>query len=195
MSVFTTTATSTTFLEDFKASILPEVLALEHEISINRRWFHANPELSYKEFETAKQIVKVLKSYKIEEIYEGVGRTGVVAIIRGSVMGPCVALRADIDALPVTESSDVEYKSKNEGVMHACGHDGHITGLLAAAKIINEGRNSMKGVVKLLFQPAEEGEGGAYEMVKDGCLENGPFGPRVDSVYGLHLWSCEINIV
>ena len=171
--------------------ILSEVYDLQSEIIANRRWFHAHPELSFQEFSTAAKIVELLRSYGIDEIFEKVGRTGVVALIRGNEPGPCIALRADIDALPVTETAPIDYISQNIGVMHACGHDGHITGLLAAAKVLNSQKNSMKGVVKLLFQPAEEGYGGAKVMIDDGCLEDGIYGPRVDFVYGLHIWSCK----
>lgn len=170
-------------------SILSEVSALQSEVVSNRRWFHAHPELSFQEVNTASKIADLLRSYGIVEVFENVGRTGVVGLIRGSGNGPCVALRADIDALPITETADIDYKSVNVGVMHACGHDGHITGLLAAAKVLNEEKDRLKGVVKLLFQPAEEGYGGAKVMIEDGCLEDGPFGPKVDSVYGLHIWS------
>lgn len=90
------------------------------------------------------------------EIFPNVGKTGVVALIRGGNPGPCIALRADIDALPIQETADIEYKSVHDGVMHACGHDGHISELLAAVKILNEEKASLKGVIKLLFQPAEE---------------------------------------
>jgi hypothetical protein len=171
---------------------LPEVVAIFDEIVANRRWFHAHPELSFEEVNTAKKIVEILREIGVEEIFEGVGRTGVVALIRGGAEGPCVALRADIDALPVLETSDVEYTSQNKGVMHACGHDGHIAGLLGAARVLWGGRKDLKGVVKLLFQPAEEGYGGAREIIKEGVLEEGMgMGPRVDSVYGIHLWSCK----
>ena len=171
--------------------VIPEIYALKDEMIANRRWFHQHPELSYKEVVTAAKVVELLRSYGITEITEGVGRTGVVALIRGGSEGPCVALRADMDALPILESAEVEYKSQNEGAMHACGHDGHMTGLLAAAKVLNAEKEKIRGVVKLLFQPAEEGPGGAREMIVDGVLEEGRMGPRVDSVYGLHLWSGE----
>ncbi|CAE7638651.1 cpsA2, partial [Symbiodinium microadriaticum] len=159
------------------------------EMYANRRWFHEHPELSFEEVNTAARIVELLKSYGISEIWEEIGRTGVVALIRGGQPGPCIALRADMDALPITETSDISFKSKNEGVMHACGHDGHMAGLLAAAKILFHERERITGIVKLIFQPAEEGFAGAPEMIKDGCLEAGPQGPRVDFIYGLHLWS------
>lgn len=175
-------------------NVLPEVLSLQAEIESTRRWFHAHPELAYKEVNTAAKIVDLLKSYGIHEIYEGCATTGVVAVIRGGEAGPCIGLRADIDALPIVETAEVPYKSQNHGAMHACGHDGHITGLLAAAKVLNAEKSSIKGSVKLIFQPAEEGYGGAKVMVDEGCLEEGPFGPRVDSVYGIHLWSCKSMI-
>lgn len=174
---------------DASVHVLQEVHELYPEMVENRRWFHAHPELSFEEVKTAAHIVEVLRSYGIEEIHEKVGRTGVVGIIRGGKPGPCIALRADIDALPITETAPIEYKSQNEGVMHACGHDGHITGLLAAAKLLWKEKESLAGIVKLVFQPAEEGYGGAREMIKDGVLEEGPLGPKVDEIYGIHLWS------
>lgn len=169
--------------------IVPEIAALEDEINTNRRWFHQHPELSFQEVKTATRIVELLKEYGITEIFENIGRTGVVALIRGAQPGPCVGLRADMDALPVTETADVPYKSSNPGVMHACGHDGHVSGLLATAKVLFSQKHTLKGVVKLIFQPAEEGHHGAKEMIEDGCLEEGRLGPRVDSIYGIHLWS------
>ena len=172
---------------------LPEVAALADEIIANRRWFHAHPELSFAEYKTAAKIVEILKSYGIDEIFEGVGRTGVVALIRGTTPGPCIALRADIDALPLQETSTFDYRSQTDGIMHACGHDGHIAGLLAAAKILNAERHKIRGVVKLIFQPAEEGLGGATAMMNDGVLEEGPFGPRVEYIYGIHLQSCKFD--
>ncbi len=183
---------------DAPVYVLSEVFEIYPEIVENRRWFHAHAELSFEEVQTAKHIVEVLKSYGIEEIYEGVGLTGVVGIIRGGKPGPCIALRADIDALSIIETAEIEYKSQNEGAMHACGHDGHITGLLAAARLLWKERDSLAGTVKLLFQPAEEGfkpgedgYGGAREMIKAGVLEEGPLGPKVDEVYGIHLISCK----
>lgn len=169
--------------------VLPEVSELKDEIVANRRWFHQFPELAFQEVKTAAKVVELLRSYGIEEIWEGVGRTGVVALIRGAHPGKCCALRADMDGLAITEIAEVPYRSQNPGAMHACGHDGHMASLLAAAKVLHAQRDRIHGVVKLLFQPAEEGLGGAREMIADGCLEDGPQGPRVDSVYGIHLWS------
>lgn len=169
--------------------VLKEVYEFREEGVALRRWFHANPELSFQEVKTAAKVVEVLKGYGITEIFEGCGKTGVVALIRGGAgAGPCIGLRADMDALPITETADIPWKSTNEGVMHACGHDGHMAGLLMTAKVLQAERAHLRGVVKLLFQPAEEGYGGAKEMINDGVLEDGRFGPRVDSIYGIHLW-------
>ncbi len=172
-------------------NILSEINELESEIRTNRRWFHANPEISLMEYETSKKIAEYLRSYGIEEIHENVGGTGIIALIRGTQNSPCIALRADMDALPITETADIEYISMNKGVMHACGHDGHITGLLAAAKILNSQKDKLLGTVKLIFQPAEEGGAGAREMINDGCLDADKFGPKIDRIYGIHLWSCK----
>eukprot|EP00047_Mylnosiga_fluctuans_P019761 m.85794 g.85794 ORF g.85794 m.85794 type:complete len:398 (+) comp8254_c0_seq1:87-1280(+) len=170
-------------------AILPEVTALKAEIVENRRYFHAHPELSFQEVQTAAHVAALLRGYGITEIFEQIGKTGVVALIRGGAPGPCVALRADMDALPIQETADIPYRSQNANAMHACGHDGHMAGLLAAAKILHEQRAQIAGIVKLVFQPAEEGLGGAPAMIADGVLEEGPCGPRVDAIYGLHLWS------
>ncbi|MDP3179708.1 MAG: M20 family metallopeptidase, partial [Spirochaetaceae bacterium] len=145
-----------------------------------RRAFHMNPELGLEEVETADAIESCLEALGIERTRRG---TAVVGIVRGSRPGGTVALRADIDALPIKEERDVPYRSRREGVMHACGHDGHAAILLGAARILAERRTALSGNVKLFFQPAEETEGGAQTMVREGCLEE----PRVDAVFGLHL--------
>lgn len=171
-------------------AIRPEIGALRDEIIANRRHFHANPELCFKEHKTAARVAELLRSYGITEVWEGVGQTGVVAMIHGGRAGPCIALRADMDALPLSETADVPYRSTAPGVMHACGHDGHMAGLLAVARVLQGRRAGLAGSVKLLFQPAEEGGGGAREMIKAGCLEGDRgLGPSVDEIYGLHLWS------
>jgi amidohydrolase len=146
-----------------------------------RREFHTWPELSWQEKRTSKRIKEELK--KIGIPYTAVAETGVVATIKGKSDKPLVALRADIDALNVNEDNDIEYKSKNEGVMHACGHDGHIAMLLGAAKILNELKHEIDGSVKLIFQPAEEVIQGAKRMLEEGVLEN------VSAIFGIHLWS------
>ena len=149
-----------------------------------RRDFHMHPELGFEEFRTQEKIIEDLKSYGIENIQK-IAKTGVMAIIEGSKsgIGNVVALRADIDALPITEEFDSDYKSQNDGKMHACGHDVHTTILLGAAKILNEMKYQFAGSVKLLFQPAEETTGGAMPMIEEGCLEN----PSVDYALGLHV--------
>jgi len=166
------------------ATIMREAREIEGEIIKTRRELHSNPELSYKEFHTSKFVAEKLKQLGIE-VKTGVGGTGVVGILRGSRPGKVVGLRADMDALPVKEEVDLPFKSKNEGVMHACGHDTHVAMLLGAAKILAKHRADLRGTVKFLFQPAEEdgGRGGAMPMIEDGALKN----PKVDNVFGLHI--------
>lgn len=148
-----------------------------------RRHLHANPELSYQEFETSKFVQTKLKEFGIP--FETKATTGVVGLIKGKNPGSrTIALRADMDALPITEENAVPYKSKNPGVMHACGHDVHTTCLLGAAKILNELKNEWEGTVKLIFQPGEEkNPGGASLMIKDGVLEN----PKPQGILALHV--------
>jgi hippurate hydrolase len=148
-----------------------------------RRHLHAHPELSYKEFETSKFVQQKLKEFGIK--YTVIATTGVVGIIEGkNPTKKIIALRADMDALPITEKNEVEYRSKNEGVMHACGHDVHTTCLLGAAKMLNELKEEWEGTVKLIFQPGEEkNPGGASLMIKEGVLEN----PKPDSIIALHV--------
>lgn len=146
-----------------------------------RREFHANPEASMQEVRTCKRIKEELDKMGIP--YVTAANTGVIATIQGKNTGKTVALRADIDALSVCELNEVEYKSKNEGLMHACGHDGHAAMLLGAAKVLNEIRDNINGTVKLLFQPGEEVGMGARAMIADGAMEG------VDSAFGIHLWA------
>jgi amidohydrolase len=148
-----------------------------------RRHLHANPELSYQEFETSKFIQSKLSSFGIP--FEVKATTGVLGIIKGkNPDSRVIALRADMDALPIQEENELAYKSKNAGVMHACGHDVHTTILLGAAKILNELKGDWEGTIKLLFQPGEErNPGGASYMIKDGVLEN----PRPQGIFGLHV--------
>lgn len=147
-----------------------------------RRDFHMNPELGGNEFRTMNKICEYLDSWDIE-YKSGVAETGVVAIIRGNKEGKTIGVRADIDALPIVEDSNESYKSLNIGTMHACGHDGHITIALGAAKILKSMETKLNGNVKLFFQPAEETTGGAERMINEGCLKN----PDVDYVIGLHV--------
>ncbi|MBM6828858.1 amidohydrolase [Anaerotignum lactatifermentans] len=143
--------------------------------------FHQYPELSFKEFETTKYIKTELEKLGIEILDYGL-ETGVIGLLKGKCEGPCIGLRADIDALPVLEQASCDYRSKNVGVMHACGHDSHASSLLCAAHILSALRDEICGSVKFLFQPAEEINMGAKLLVKQGCLEN----PHVDAIFGMH---------
>jgi carboxypeptidase Ss1 len=156
----------------------------EKEIVAIRRRIHANPELSYKEYETARLVASKLRSLGIK-VQTGVGGTGVVGILKGSKKGKVVALRADMDALPVNESVKLPFKSKKSGVMHACGHDAHVAMLLGTAMLLKKNVDSLTGTVKFIFQPAEEqgGRGGALPMIEAGVMKN----PKVDYVFGLHI--------
>ena len=153
----------------------------ENEITKWRHYFHENPEIAYDEKNTAKKVVELLKTFKVDKIETGFGKTGVVATIEN---GSCksVGLRADMDALPITEENfNAKHCSKIKGKMHACGHDGHTAMLLGAAKYLSETRN-FKGKVVLIFQPAEEGYAGAKAMIEDGLLSKYP----IDEIYGMH---------
>ena len=148
-----------------------------------RKYLHAHPELSYQEFETSKYVQQKLSDLGI--LFQVIATTGIVAIIKGNnPESRVIALRGDMDALPITEENDVDYTSQNAGVMHACGHDVHTTILLGAAKILNEIKTQFEGTIKLLFQPGEErNPGGASYMIRDGALEN----PRPQSIVALHV--------
>lgn len=148
------------------------------EMRLIREDLHRHPEMSYKEERTCAIIMEKLAEYGVDDLKK-VWNTGVVALIKGNLgEGKCIAIRADIDALPVTEETGLHFSSENPGVMHACGHDLHITGLLFAARVLCENRDKFKGCVKLIFQPAEEAanpndtSGGAKPMVAHGCMEN-----------------------
>ncbi len=149
-----------------------------------RRDFHSHPELGFQEFRTAGIVATELRSMGLE-VTTGVGKTGVVALIEGSQPGPVGLLRFDMDALPIQETSRAEYASQTPGVMHACGHDGHTAIGLTVARLLLDQRDQLKGSLKLVFQPAEEGLGGAEAMIQDGVLEN----PRPDFCLSLHLWN------
>ena len=148
-----------------------------------REWrhdIHRHPELAYEERRTASVVAGKLKAFGVDEVAEGIGKTGVVGVIRNGD-GPAIGLRADMDALPIAEETGLPYQSAEDGVMHACGHDGHTAMLLGAARYLTESRN-FSGTVVLVFQPAEEGFAGARAMIEDGLFERWP----VDAIYGVH---------
>jgi amidohydrolase len=154
-----------------------------------RRDFHMHPELGYREVRTGGIVAKELEELGIE-VTKGVGKTGVVGLMEGSSPGPTILLRFDMDALPIVEETDTEYASTNQGVMHACGHDGHTAIGLTVAKILNEHKDQLKGNIKFCFQPSEEGMngeevGGALMMMRDGVLDS----PKVEKTLTLHLWN------
>ena len=159
-----------------------KIAPLKNTIINTRRDFHKHPELSFKEFRTSKIVAEKLKNFGIET-KKNIGKTGVVGILKGEKNGPTIALRADMDALPIQETNDISYKSVNKGVMHACGHDAHIAMLLGAAEALSKMRDEIKGEIRFIFQPAEEGFGGAKYMIKDGAIDN------VDEIYGMHVWN------
>ena len=163
--------------------IINRVADLADEIAAWRRDFHENPELLFDVHRTAGIVAEKLKEFGCDEVVTGIGRTGVVGVIRGrqNGSGKVIGLRADMDALPIEEATDVPHKSKVPGKMHACGHDGHTAMLLGAAKYLAETRN-FDGTAVMIFQPAEEGGGGGDAMVKDGLMER--FG--IQEVYGMH---------
>ncbi len=149
-----------------------------------RRDFHRHPELGYHEFRTAGIVARELTSLGME-VTTGVGKTGVVGLLEGSKPGPTLLIRFDMDALPIVEETGAEYASENTGVMHACGHDAHTSIGLTVARLLNTHKEDINGRVKFMFQPAEEGLGGAEGMIKDGILEN----PRPDYALSLHVWN------
>ncbi|NNK69116.1 MAG: amidohydrolase [Flavobacteriaceae bacterium] len=172
-----------------------DIAEIEPKVIDWRRHFHQNPELSNREFKTADKIAAHLKSLGME-VQTGIAHTGVVGILKGDNPGKVVGLRADIDGLPVTERTDVPFKSTvkttfrgvETGVMHACGHDTHIAILMGVAEVLSNNKDKINGSIKFIFQPAEEGappgeEGGAELMVKEGVLDN----PKVDAIFGLHI--------
>ncbi len=163
-------------------NIRPEIQDLESTIISTRRDIHQHPELAFEEHRTAKLVADRLESIGID-VKTGVGKTGVMGNLKGKNGGRTIALRADMDALPLQETGDIPYKSKNAGVMHACGHDGHTAMLLGAAEALSKNRDKINGTVRFLFQPAEEGQGGARYMIEDGALAG------VDEAYGIHLWN------
>jgi len=176
-----------------------DISNIESKVIEWRRDFHQNPELSNREFKTAEKIAAHLKALGLE-VQTGVAHTGVVGLLKGDHPGKVLALRADIDALPVSERADLPFKSEvktnfngvDTGVMHACGHDTHTAILMGVAEILSKNKDKINGTIKFIFQPAEEGapvgeEGGAKLMIKEGVLEN----PKVDAIFGLHIGSSQ----
>lgn len=178
-------------VESALAAVMPKVVAWRRDI-------HEHPELSFQETRTAALVAAHLRSLGME-VQTEVGRTGVVGILKGGRPGPTVALRADMDALPVTELVDLPFKSRvrtqwqgvEVGVMHACGHDNHVAILMGAAEVLAGMRATLPGTVKFIFQPAEEGLGGANAMIADGVLTS----PRPDAIFGLHVWPSRVGSI
>lgn len=163
--------------------IINRIADYEAELTEWRRHLHQHPELAYEEVETASFVARHLRAFGVDEVHEGIGKTGVVAVIRAGTSDRRIGLRADMDALPISEATAAAHASRHPGRMHACGHDGHTTMLLGAAKYLAETRN-FDGTVCLVFQPAEEGRAGARAMLDDGLLQRFP----VAEIYGLHNW-------
>lgn len=169
-------------MNDVLAYIKQEAEKLYPEAVKIRRNLHRHPELGFKEVRTAKVVADYLRALKLD-VTEGVGKTGVVAILDGSQKGQTIALRADMDALPIQEETGLDFSSENPGVMHACGHDAHTAMLLAVAKLLSSMKSKLKGRVKFIFQPAEElSHGGATLMCQEGVVDD------VDAIFGLHIW-------
>lgn len=166
---------------------LKDVLQKHYEKIVKLRHFlHENPEIGFEEVKTSQAVCKMLDDHGIS-YKKGIAKTGILAQIKGNKQSKnpkCVLLRADMDALVIQEEADVPYKSKIPNRMHACGHDGHTAGLVGAALVLNDLKDEFSGVVKFMFQPAEETSGGALPMIKEGILEN----PKVDASFGCHLW-------
>ncbi|MBD2579721.1 M20 family metallopeptidase [Oscillatoria sp. FACHB-1406] len=161
-----------------------EIRALQAQLVEWRRQLHQRPELAFKEQITAQFIAQKLQEWGIEHQTE-IAKTGIVAIIKGDRPGKVLAIRADMDALPIQEANEVPYRSQHDGIMHACGHDGHVAIALGTAYYLSQHRHTFNGTVKIIFQPAEEGPGGAKPMIEAGVLKN----PDVDAIIGLHLWN------
>jgi amidohydrolase len=167
---------------DFEA----DAHAMQDQLIAWRRDLHMHPELGFQETRTSRLVAEHLMRLGYR-VYTGVAKTGVIGILQGVRPGPTVMLRFDMDALPIQEENQVAYASQTPGVMHACGHDGHVTIGLGTAALLQRHRTEWAGTVKLVFQPAEEGMNGAEVMVREGALDN--YGPRPDVAYGLHVWN------
>lgn len=166
-----------------RVAISPEVRAVNRAVVRIRREIHADPELGFQETRTSRLIESRMKSFGVQT--RRVCKTGVIGLIRGARPGRTILIRADMDALPLQEENRVPYRSRIPGVMHACGHDTHVAMALMAAKILSKMRARLRGNVKFMFQPAEEGPGGAVPMIRAGLLRN----PKVDLAFALHAWN------
>ncbi len=164
--------------------IRPDIQTLQPQLIEWRRRFHQHPELGFKEQLTAEFIAHKLQEWGIEHQTK-IAKTGIVATISSTRPGPVLAIRADMDALPIQEENEVPYRSQHDGIMHACGHDGHTAIALGTAYYLAHHCHDFAGTVKIIFQPAEEGPGGAKPMIEEGVLTN----PNVDAIIGLHLWN------
>ena len=161
--------------------VINSIAAMAPEMREWRHWLHRNPELGFDLPKTTGFVAEKLRAFGVDEVHEGIARTGIVAIVEGRGAGPTIGLRADMDALPILEATGADHASETDGRMHACGHDGHTTMLLGAARYLAETRN-FAGRVALIFQPAEEGGGGGDVMVREGIMDR--FG--IGEVYGIH---------
>ena len=166
------------------SQIRPEILDLQSDLVQWRRRLHQKPELGFEEHLTAKFIEQQLQKWDIS-YQTAIAKTGIVATITSNSSGKVLAIRADMDALPIQEANEVDYRSQHDGKMHACGHDGHTAIALGTAYYLQQHRDLWQGTVKIIFQPAEEGPGGAKPMIEAGVLQN----PNVDAIIGLHLWN------
>jgi amidohydrolase len=163
-----------------------EAQEMQGQLVAWRRDLHTHPELGFEEMRTAGVVIEHLESLGYR-VYTGIAKTGVVGVLQGAGDGPTVMLRFDMDALPIQEANPVTYASQTPGVMHACGHDGHVAIGMGVATLLRRHRDELAGSVKLIFQPGEEGMNGAEVMVKEGALDR--YGPRPDAAFGLHLWT------
>ena len=163
-------------------NLAPGIVNFSEQLTLIRKDIHANPEIGFEEIRTSQLVAEHLEAWGVE-VHRGIGGTGVVGVIRGEAPGRRIGLRADMDALPMAEATGVAHASKNQGVFHGCGHDGHTTMLLGAARHLASARD-FAGEIKLIFQPAEEGLGGARRMIEDGLFDRFP----CDEIYGLHNW-------
>lgn len=170
-------------MKDLYLKIKEIIKEVEPEVVELRRDFHRFPETGFEEERTAGVIIDNLKKMGVE-VKKGIAKTGVIGLIKGKKEKPVIALRADMDALTITEQNQIPYASREEGKMHACGHDAHVAILLGVARVLSQIKDHLPGQVKLIFQPAEEGPGGAWPMIEEGALKE----PDVDVILGLHVW-------